>query len=240
MSDWSLKKLLHGLHDDVERRLQQSRELMGHQVAKGDSSETVWLSLLGAYLPKRYQAARAFVVDSKGAFSQQLDVVIFDRQYTPLIFQHEGQTVIPAESVYAVFEAKQSVDAEQVRYAQQKVASVRALHRTSLPVPHIGGIAAAKAPAHVLGGVLTFESEWNPPLGDALQTALKTEVDLEVLDLGCVAAKGYFAREANGEYSISQGGKPATSFLLELISRLQNMATVPMIDIRVYAAWLAD
>jgi hypothetical protein len=32
--------------------------------------------------------------------------------------------------------------------------------------------------------------------------------------------------------------KPATAFLLELIARLQELATVPMIDVRAYARWL--
>ena len=44
-------------------------------------------------------------------FSEQIDVVVFDRQYSPFIFNYEGQTIIPAESVYAVFEAKQTVNA---------------------------------------------------------------------------------------------------------------------------------
>lgn len=52
--------------------------------AKGDASESVWRELLQAYLPKRYQAETAHVVDSKGAFSDQIDVVVFDRQYSPL------------------------------------------------------------------------------------------------------------------------------------------------------------
>jgi len=32
--------------------------------------------------------------------------------------------------------------------------------------------------------------------------------------------------------------RPATAFLLELIARLQEQATVPMIDVRAYARWL--
>ena len=66
-------------------------------------------SLLQTYLPQRYQAASAHVVDSEGTFSQQIDVVVFDRQYSPFIFKFQGQTVVPAESVYAVFEAKQAI-----------------------------------------------------------------------------------------------------------------------------------
>jgi hypothetical protein len=67
---------------------------------------------------------------------------------------------VPAESVYAVFEAKQSINLNEVRYAQSKVASVRRLYRTSLPIPYAGGTYAPKAPSEILGGILTFESDW--------------------------------------------------------------------------------
>src|SRR5207247_1078433 len=107
----------------------------------------------------RYQAATAHVVDSKGVFSEQIDVVIFDRQYSPFIFRYEGQTIIPAESVYAVFEAKQTINAAQVGYAQHKVASVRALHRTSLPIPYARGTYPPKPLIQIYGGLLAFESE---------------------------------------------------------------------------------
>jgi hypothetical protein len=62
----------------------------------------------------RYQAEKAHVVDSTGAFSEQIDVVVFDRQYSPFIFKFEGQIIIPAESVYALFEAKQGINAELI------------------------------------------------------------------------------------------------------------------------------
>ena len=91
-----------------------------------------WLDLLQSYLPQRYQAATAHVVDCEGKLSDQIDVVVFDRQYSPFIFKYEGQTIVPAESVYAAFEAKQTVNAALVQYAQDKVASVRRLRRTSL------------------------------------------------------------------------------------------------------------
>jgi hypothetical protein len=103
-------------------------------------------------------------VDSEDAFSEQMDVVIFDRQYSPFIFRFQGQTIVPAESVYAVFEAKQSIDAGQVEYARKKVASVRRLRRTSLPIPHAGGTYPPRPLPKILGGLLTFESDWKPAL----------------------------------------------------------------------------
>ena len=85
MNNWSLSRLLAGLHDDIERRLSIARESFVHPGTKGDASEHVWLELLQSYLPQRYQAATAHVVDSLGKFSDQIDVVIFDRQYSPFI-----------------------------------------------------------------------------------------------------------------------------------------------------------
>ena len=59
------------------------------------------------------------------------------------------------------------------------------------------------------------------------------------LDLGCVAAHGVFGCDDTGCGVITRMDKPATAFLFELIARLQEQATVPMIDIRAYGRWLA-
>jgi hypothetical protein len=238
VTQWSLPQLLSGLHDDIQQKLEISRKAFGHPVTKGDASERVWLEMLETYLPRRYQAAKAHVVDSLGNFSEQIDVVIFDRQYSPFIFKYNDQTIIPAESVYGVFEAKQSINADHIEYASKKVASVRALHRTSLPIPHAGGVHPPKALISILGGILTFESDWSPALGDPLVKALSGTDALEALDLGCVAASGHFSRRQDGSFDIRAVSKPATAFLFNLISQLQFSGTVPMIDVQAYAAWL--
>ncbi len=240
MSSWSLSQLLAGLHDDIQNRLDISRRSFAHPVTKGDASETVWLALLQSYLPQRYQAATAHVVDSEGEFSDQIDVVVFDRQYSPFIFKYEGQTIVPAESVYAAFEAKQSLNAAQVKYAQDKVASVRRLRRTSLPIPHAGGVYPAKQLIPILGGLLTFESDWKPALDQPLLDALKDGNPESRLDIGCIAAHGMFKFDsAANAYTVTMGNRPATAFLFDLISTLQFSGTVPMIDVRAYARWLA-
>jgi uncharacterized protein DUF6602 len=238
MSTWSLARLLAGLHDDIEHRLKTAREAFNHSGTKGDASEHIWLELLRGYLPQRYCADKAHVVDSNGVFSQQIDVVVYDRQYSPLVFKYEGQIIIPAESVYAVFEAKQVINAAHIDYAHEKTATVRRLQRTSLPIPHAGGTYAPRLLPHILGGILTFESDWSPPLGEPLIAALKAANPESQLDIGCVAAHGMFTCDDNACHAVSPQGKPATAFLLELIAQLQSLGTVPMIDTRAYARWL--
>ena len=241
MAKWSLPAVLSGLHNNIENELKIGRAALNHPTDKGDAAETVWLEMLNLYLPKRYRAAKAHVVDSNGKFSQQIDVLVFDQQYSPFIFNFKGSGVVPAESVYAVFEVKPTIDSEEIRYAQDKINSVRELHRTSLPIPNAGGKPyEPKTPFPILGGLLTFESEWKkPPLGDSLLKALNAELRGR-LDLGCVASHGYFGRDDEGNYTISPQPKAATAFLFELIARLQTMATVPMIDVRAYAKWLTE
>lgn len=240
MTDWSLSVLLSGLHDDIQQKLAIARRSFAHPGTKGDASEKVWLEMLQDYLPQRYQAASAHIVDSHGNFSEQIDVVVFDRQYSPFIFKYQGQTIVPAESVYAAFEAKQAIDAAMVEYAQKKVASVRRLHRTSLPIPHAGGTYPAKPLIPILGGLLTFESEWSPPFGAPLERALGVTNELERLEMGCVAAHGHFTFDPSAKtYAFTNDGRPATAFLFNLISTLQFSGTVPMIDIQAYARWLS-
>ena len=241
MREWSLEQLLAGLHDDIQQKLDTVRKSFGHPGTKGDASETVWLELLQTYLPQRYQATTAHIVDNEGVFSEQIDVVVFDRQYSPFIFHYQGETIIPAESVYAVFEAKQTVNADNVAYAKKKVASVRRLKRTSLPIPYAKGTYPPKPLIPILGGILAFESDWNPVFGQPLLDTLDAGDAERRLDVGCIAAHGYFALDPETQaYEINIGGKPATGFLFNLISQLQFSGTVPMIDIQAYGRWLTE
>lgn len=235
MSNWSLPALLDSLHQSVEGELRRARTTVAHPTEKGDASESVWIDLLNAHLPRRYEARNAHVVDSRGAFSEQIDVVIHDRQYSPLVFRFKESFVVPVESIYAVFEAKQDLTSEHVAYAQKKIASVRRLHRTSLPVPTIDGIKPPKELPWILGGIVTLGSSFSPPLSDRLARQLEVDRDHGRLDLGCVAEAGMFAYNAAGQFELKSCSRAATRFLFELIARLQQMATAPMVDVRAYA-----
>ncbi len=233
--NWSLPTLLDELNASVTADLQRARKTLGHPTDLGDATEEIWIELFNKYLPRRYHALKATVVDSTGAFSEQIDVVIHDRQYTPLVFTFKDKHVVPAEGVYAVFESKQEMNANHISYAQKKIASVRKLHRTSLPVPTIDGTKKAKDLTPVLGGILTLSCKWSPVFGDTMLGYLEAGLDERRLDVGCVAESGNLWFNEDGGYCLAEETKPVTRFLLELMSRLQAVATVPMIDMRAYA-----
>lgn len=233
--NWSLPALLDELNNEVTADLQRARKTLGHPTDLGDTTEEIWIQLFNKYLPRRYHAIKATVCDSQGSFSEQIDVVIHDRQYTPLVFTFKDKHVVPAESVYAVFESKQEMTAGHIDYARKKVASVRALHRTSLPVPTVDGTKKAKELTPILGGILTLSCQWKPVFGDTMLGHLNAGEGDARLDAGCVADAGNFWFTPAKGYVAEEQTKPVTRFLLELMSRLQAVATVPMIDMRAYA-----
>lgn len=234
MTGWSMDRVVVALHSMMRSKLEASRDAIGHSGTKGDASEGSWITLFNEYLPTRYQSAKGTICDSNGQFSDQIDVVIYDRQYSPLIFVIEGQKIIPAEAVYAVFESKQVINAEYVEYAQDKAETVRALHRTSAEVTHLQGKSEGKEPQHIISGILALNSDWKPAMGDSLREALSKGIGGRHLDLGCIANAGYFDDSADG-HRFHEKEFAVTAFLFELVARLQASGTVPMIDMRAYA-----
>lgn len=228
-----LRELFLGLQTQLEAHLQTNRAILKHPGTKGDAAELDWVGMLEEYLPYRYQVAKAFVMDADGTLSEQIDVVVFDRQYCPFLFNQSGARYVPAESVYAVFEVKQSMGKGEIQYAGHKVATVRRLRRTSSPIIHAGGEFTPKTPFPPLGGVLCLESTWKPPFGAAFQEALR-ELDAgERLDIGCALRHGAFEVRYEGAAPFVNESTPERAlifFFLRLLQRLQALGTVPAID----------
>jgi hypothetical protein len=233
-------EILDGLQARLEGELRGSRAAVTHPGARGEASEEDWLRVLKDHIPHRYQTDRAFVIDSKGGCSEQIDVVIYDRQYSPFLYNQSNQRYVPAESVYAVLEVKQDLSAEHVRYAGGKAASVRRLHRTSAPVPHIEGLARPRPLPRIIAGIVTYQSSWTPPFGTALRSAL-VELDGEAqIDIGCALIHGAFEvgypGGPNVELRVDEGTRSLVQFLMRLLKQLQALATAPAIDYEAYLA----
>ena len=231
------------LQAQLAARLQANRGASSHGPTVGDATEINWRGMLKHYLPARYQVDKAFVLDYEGTESEQIDVVVFDRQYSPFLFNQDGAKYVPAESVYAVFEAKQVLCKDHIEYAGQKAASVRRLKRTSAKIVHAGGhINKPKTPFRILAGILCLESSWNPPLGKALVTSLSRLPTEGRLDLGCsindAAFEVLYQRSGAPKLDRSDKETALIFFFLRLLGRLQELGTAPAIDLRQYGKWL--
>src|SRR5258706_15849676 len=102
-----LKRALLEVEAAFQERLKHTGRMVTHTVTLGDAVEQAWIDLLRAYLPARYQVAKAFAIDCEGSTTEQLDCLIYDAHFTPGLFGSGNLLYVPAEAVYATFEVKQ-------------------------------------------------------------------------------------------------------------------------------------
>lgn len=203
---------------------------VSHGTTKGDTSEAGWRKLLQSFLPGRYRVATGFAVDHLGNVSLQNDIVIYDEQYSPLLWTNDHAVYIPIESVYAVLEVKQTLDLTAFTAASDKAQAVRSLTATSAPITHLTGKADVKQPITPLAGLLTQHCGWNPPFGDPLVDAMRKAGAAGQLDIGCALEGGTWVIPTDGDYesSVVVGAEHSLVFLsMQLFNLLQALGTVP-------------
>lgn len=206
--------------------------LIEHGPTAGAATERHWIALFERYLPKRYRASSAFVIDSRGNRSRQIDIAIYDHFYSPLLFPQESAVHIPAESVYAVFEVKPSMSRPLVRDAASKIFSVRALHRTSATLISAGKRCRAIRPNRILGGLLAATSVWGEGTFAAnITRCVAGHKGHEQLDLVCCLEHGTLEYSRAGrDVHISCAEESLIFFVLRLLERLRAMGTAPAVD----------
>lgn len=225
------------LQKEMTTVLSTGRSAISHPTSKGDDSENNWQRWFVEYLPERYRVGKAFVVDSKGMISEQIDLVIYDRQYSPFLFKHAGAIYIPAESVYAVFEVKQILDKKTIQYAGKKASSVRKLYRTSAKIQHAGGIYPPRPPIPIIAGILTLNSKWKKIFSEPFKNALSTLKEKERLDVACSIEKGAAEIKYNShevEIIKSEEDNALIFLFLKLLARLQDVGTCSAIEFPEY------
>jgi hypothetical protein len=212
------------------------RSVGAHPVAIGDDSELNWRGMLESILPTRYRVSKGFAVDADGNRSEQIDLLIYDRHFSPVLLDVGDYLFVPVEALFAALEVKQTMDRGTIQYAVEKVGSIRRLRRTSAPVPYVEGTYKPKELQRIIGGLLTMESEWRPALGEAFEKALADFGGEGSLDMGCALRAGAFEiDDENGSLIRSEPYQALISFVISLLRRLQRMASPPAIEYGKYA-----
>lgn len=230
--DFQLANLFKNQQQKMKIDLETS-SFMFHPVDNGDHSENTWIQFFQKYLPKRYKVAKATVIDSEGDSSDQLDIVIFDQQYSYLVFQSDGITYVPAESVYAAFEVKPEINNKYLKYATDKAKSLRSLKRTSTHIPTASGVLDPKPLHEIIFGILANRYSGNKLFDQGFSKKLDIYDPNCKLNCGCCLDQGCFFVE-NSQIKISQNANFLIYFVIRFIRELQKIGTVPAIDLDAY------
>lgn len=246
MPEIDLMNLYSEMQQEMLKTLDAGSVAFLHPGTKGDNTEANWVRWFRTYLPARYAVDKAIVIDANGRESHQMDLVIYDAQYSYLVFEQQGSKLIPAESVYAVFEVKQNLNKTHMEYAQEKAGSVRALTRSSATIRHAGGEYRPKPLHQILAGLLTTRSDWSGQVAEHVGKHIAAEDAQKHLDFVCAISGGAFVVDHNPfRNQFDPAAPPAMRycennaslvfFLLNLLKRLQDIGTVPAIDYMSYA-----
>lgn len=104
-----------------------------HNTTKGAGGEALVAEFLQTRLPEQIGCSAGQVIDSSGAVSKQVDVVLYDRSRTPMLFRSPNglDQLIPVEGVLCVIEVKTHLTKAMLPGILENCRSVKRLTRTA-------------------------------------------------------------------------------------------------------------
>ena len=205
-----------------------------HSGTKGSARENILIRFLTRRLPARYGIGSGHVVNSKGKWSRQQDILIYDRLNSPLL-EHLGsnQSVVPIESILCVIEVKSTLSLEEIRDMNSKANDVRSIARHTRH-KYLSPLQPAN-PVGILFLGFAFESTVTTVsrVSDFLMNLPKTDSGMDAM---CLLrdkndAAGFFIihsafgiRLMPGSESV-KGKTSLRAFLFEILTHLQSCAS---------------
>lgn len=112
---YSLAENYESLESSLVKQL--SLETPNHHLTTGTNREDIWLTLFERIIPRKFCIEQGvFIIDSYGNISAEVDLAVFDEQYTPYIFNYGKIKFIPIEAVAVAIQCKsKSVDIDNVK-----------------------------------------------------------------------------------------------------------------------------
>ena len=117
--------------ESITLALKGARDAFDHAGVKGDAAEESVRSFLRSRLPASVGMTRGQVVDSHGAMSRQVDVILYDAMRTPMLFEspEQGHHLVPVEGVLAAIEVKAHLTKPLLESIVENCRSVKSLQK---------------------------------------------------------------------------------------------------------------
>lgn len=96
-------------YKELEKKIasELSLKFNEHHLTTGHNREEIWMSLFRQIIPMKFAIRQGvFLIDSHGKVSKEVDLAVFDEQYTPYIFNYGKIHFIPIEAVAMVVQCK--------------------------------------------------------------------------------------------------------------------------------------
>jgi len=126
-SENSLQIIFQGLSQKLQADFELLSSQFSHSLSTGEAREFVLKELLRQYLPAKLGAEKGIIISSveNELPSKQIDIIIYDKLNTPVLYNVENLRIFPIEGVYAVIEVKSNLDSKTFKNAIENVRSVK-------------------------------------------------------------------------------------------------------------------
>ncbi|MFF2481933.1 DUF6602 domain-containing protein [Paenibacillus sp. NPDC058071] len=114
-----------------------------HHLTTGSFREEIWKNMFEQIVPRKFSVEQSvFIIDSNGNISNEVDLAIFDEQYTPYIFRFGKLKYIPIEAVAVVVQCKsKSLDNGDLK---KWVESIQALKTSNKSITRTQGMVVSE------------------------------------------------------------------------------------------------
>lgn len=129
---FSLSEIFKDITDKLRSEIIQSQKITSHTYSKGYYIEEIIREFLRKYFPPTLGVARGFIVDVDGNISNELDVIIFDQNKTPVFYSSGDSRVIPIETVIGVIEVKKNLWGNDLKSIFKNIESLNKLKKKAI------------------------------------------------------------------------------------------------------------
>lgn len=111
------------------------RDFASHRPTAGKNREDLVQAFLIDHLPAQFLVTSGLLIDNKGYFSNQADLMIVDHLRNAPLHGSGAEKLWPVESAYALFEVKTLLSPSEIEDAVAKCRRFKTLNREFLEVP---------------------------------------------------------------------------------------------------------
>jgi len=125
----SLQRIFEGVGKKLQTDFEFLTSQLSHALSTGEARESTLKELLRQYLPGKLGVDKGIIVSSDGQVSKQIDIVIYDKLNTPLLYCAENLRLFPVEGVYATISVKSKLDSSTLEESVENIRSVKKLSK---------------------------------------------------------------------------------------------------------------
>ncbi|MCI6265330.1 MAG: hypothetical protein MR598_00600 [Erysipelotrichaceae bacterium] len=121
------RKILKDIFDNLEQSLYSDMNIrIQHNLEDGKYREYLVKNVLTKVIPSKYSITNGFIIDSNNNISQEMDIIIYDKNYVPPFFE-ETYTVVPIEAVIAIIQVKTTLTKQALQDSIDNLNSINKL-----------------------------------------------------------------------------------------------------------------